>query len=295
MLLLTGATGVIGGELLPMLLERDEDVRVLVRNPRRLGENRVNVRISLGDLADPYSMRHALRGVDTVVHLAASIRDQPRGTIEELNGLATLRLLRSAERVGVKRFVFFTAMNATPFQRTRFFRSKAIAERAVAESPLQTTVFAPSIVYRPGDPWVTLLERFSKLPVVPVSGGGRAAYQPIWARDVAACVAAELDRKPAAKESRRYELAGPEKLTYDGIVEQVMDSNGGRKPLLHVPLPVVRAGLRVAEALGGPSSFATWEEAELMEVPMVTDRGTSDAKELGVEPRRMGSVLAAEG
>ena len=59
-------------------------------------------------------MRHAMRGVDTVIHLAASIRDQPRGTIEELNGLATLRLLRSAERVGVNRFVFFTAMNATP-------------------------------------------------------------------------------------------------------------------------------------------------------------------------------------
>jgi len=294
-LLLTGATGVIGGELLPRLLERDEDVRVLVRNPRRLGDNRVNVQISLGDLADPYSMRHALRGVDTVVHLAATIRDQPQGTIEELNGLATLRLLRSAERGGVKRFVFFTAMNATLFQRTRFFRSKAIAERAVADSPLRTTVFAPSIVYRPGDPWINLLERFSKLPAVPVSGAGRAAYQPIWARDVAACVAAELERKPAAKESRRYELAGPETLTYDGIVERVLDSNGGRKPLLHVPLPVVRAGLRVAEVLGGASAFATWEEAELMEVPMVTDRGTEDAEGLGVEPRPMASVLAAGG
>lgn len=295
MLLLTGATGVIGGELLPLLLERDEDVRVLVRNPRRLGENRVDVQISLGDLADPYSMRHALRGVDTVVHLAASIRDQPRGTIEELNGLATLRLLRSAERVGVKRFVFFTAMNATAFQRTRFFRSKAIAERAVAESPMQTTVFAPSIVYRPGDPWINLLERFSKLPAVPISGAGRAAYQPIWARDVAACVAAELDREPGAKESRRYELAGPETLTYDGIVERVLNSNGGRKPLLHVPLPVVRAGLRLVEAVGGASTLATWEEAELMEVPMVTDRGTGDAEDLGVEPRTMGSVLGASG
>ena len=123
----------------------------------------------------------------------------------------------------------------------------------------------------------------------------RASYQPIWARDVAACVAAELDRKPAAKESRRYELAGPETLTYDGIVERVLDSNGGSKPLLHVPLPVVRAGLRIAEAVGGASAFATWEEAELMEVPMVTDRGTEDAEELGVEPRPMGSVLGASG
>ena len=241
-------------------------------------------------------MRHALRGVDTVVHLAATIRDQPRGTIEELNGLATLRLLRSAERAGAKRFIFFSAMNATPFQRTRFFRSKAIAERAVEDSPLRTTVFAPSIVYRPGDPWISLLERFSKLPAVPVSGGGRAAYQPIWARDVAECVAAELERKaPNKGESRRYELAGPETLTYDGIVERVLESNGGGRPLLHVPLPIVRAGLRVAEAVGGGSAFATWEEAELMEVPMVTDKGTADAEDLGVDPRTMDSVLGTSG
>ncbi|MFL5908005.1 MAG: SDR family oxidoreductase, partial [Solirubrobacterales bacterium] len=151
MILLTGATGVVGGELLPALLGQEEEVRVLVRDPRKLGEHRVDVRIALGDLRDPFSVRHAMRGVDTVIHLAATIRDQPDGgTIEELNGLATARLLRSAERAGVKRFVFFSAMGATPFQRTRFFRSKAIAERAVMESPLETTVFAPSIVYRPG-------------------------------------------------------------------------------------------------------------------------------------------------
>ena len=189
MILLTGATGAIGGELLPLLLSQGHDVRALVREPRRLGPNRVNVQIALGDLADPFSMRHALRGVDTVVHLAATIRDQPGGTIEELNGLATARLLRAAERVGAERFLFFSAIGATEFQRTRFFRAKALAARAVLASPLDSVVFAPSIVYAPGDPWLGLLERLSALPVMPVSGSGRARYQPIWARDVARCTA----------------------------------------------------------------------------------------------------------
>ena len=115
MLLLTGATGSIGSRLLPLLLERGEDVRCLVREPRRLGERRVDVQIALGDLgemSDPYLVRQALRGVDTVVHLAATIRDQPPHRIEELNGLATVRLLRAAERSGVERFVFFSALNA---------------------------------------------------------------------------------------------------------------------------------------------------------------------------------------
>ena len=300
MILLTGATGVIGGELLPILLGQGEEVRVLARDPRKLGGLRVNVQIALGDLADPYPIRNAMRGVETIIHLAATIRDQPRGTIEELNGLATARLLRSAERAGVKRFVFFSAIGATGFQRTRFFRSKAIAEEAVRGSSLDTTVFAPSIVYRPGDPWITLLQRLAILPAVPVSGSGRSRYQPIWARDVARCVAASLDGGSKAKGSgrrsrsdQRYELAGPEVLTYDGIVERVLDASGRNRPLVHVPLPLVRAGLRAAELVAGPSVFATWEEAELMEVPMTTERGTADAESLGVEPRPMSAVLGA--
>jgi uncharacterized protein YbjT (DUF2867 family) len=288
-ILLTGASGVVGGELLPVLLAEGHDVRALVRDPRKLGEHRVDVQITLGDIGDPFSQRHALRGVDTVIHLAAAIRDQPGGTIEEVNGLATERLLRSAERAGVERFVFFSALGATGFQRTRFFRSKALAERAVQESPLDSTVFAPSIIYRPGDPWITLLERFSLLPAVPVSGSGHAIYQPIWARDVARCVVASLD--DGGSNPGRYELVGPELLSYDDIVEVVLEARGRRRPLIHVPLGLVRTGLRALELLAGPAVFATWEEAEMMEVPMTTPRGTADPERLGITPRPMGAVL----
>ncbi|HEX2085967.1 MAG TPA: NAD(P)H-binding protein, partial [Solirubrobacteraceae bacterium] len=105
MILLTGATGVVGTALLRRLTARGEPVRCLVRDPRRLGAERVRVQIALGDLADPPSFRNALRGVRTVVHLAASIRDQPQGSIEELNGIATWRLVQAAERAGVEHFV----------------------------------------------------------------------------------------------------------------------------------------------------------------------------------------------
>jgi uncharacterized protein YbjT (DUF2867 family) len=290
MLLLTGATGSVGSRLLPLLLELGQDVRCLVREPRRLGPRRVDVQIALGDLgemSDPYLVRQALRGVDTVVHLAATIRDQPPHRIEELNGLATVRLLRAAERSGVKRFVFFSALNASEAQRTRFFRAKWLAERAVGSSALETTIFAPSIVYDRSDPWITLLRRFSFLPVLPVSGNGRARFEPIWANDAARCVvnALERDGRP------RYELAGPEALDYDEMSDLVSQIAGRPRPLIHIPLPLVRSGLIAMRSLFGEAVFATWEEAELMEVSMTSERGTADAEELGVEPRRMGDVL----
>ncbi len=290
MLLLTGATGLVGSALLPRLLADGTDVRCLVRDPRRLGAQRVRVQIALGDLTDPPSFRNALRGVQTVVHLAASIRDQPHGSIEELNGIATWRMVEAAERRGVERFVFFSALGAATHHRTRFLRAKALAEQAVREADLCSTVFAPSIVYAPGDQWLTLLERLALLPAMPVSGRGRAAFQPIWAEDVAGCVLAAL-REPSAKPHTRYELAGPETLSHDQIVRTLLQALHRRRPLLHVPTPLVSRALRLLERAQGSSAFATWDEAELMETTMTSARGAADAEALGVRPQRLAAVL----
>jgi uncharacterized protein YbjT (DUF2867 family) len=291
-ILLTGATGTVGKALLPQLIETGEDLRALVRDPRGLGRHRVDVRITLGDLAemgDPKIRRQALRGVHTVIHLAAAIRDQPAAKVEELNGLATARLLRAAEQAGVERFVFFSALGTTEFQRTRFFRAKALAEDAVEASELHSIVFAPSIVYDRDDPWVRLMKRLALLPALPISGSGKAAFQPIWAQDVARCVVAAL-----ASESGpgRHELAGPETLTYEQMGKVIARSIGRNRPAVNVPLNLVRLGLQGVRQVVGDAAFATWEEAELMEVPMVSARGDADVRALGVEPRRMQDVLA---
>jgi uncharacterized protein YbjT (DUF2867 family) len=303
MLLLTGATGLVGSALLPRLLADGEDVRCLVRDPRRLGAQRVRVQIALGDLTDPPSFRNALRGVQTVVHLAASIRDQPRGSIEELNGIATWRMVEAAQRQGVERFVFFSALGASPHHRARLLRAKALAEQAVREADVRSLVFAPSLVYAPGDPWLTLLERLSLLPLMPISGWGRAAFQPIWAEDVSDCVLAALraddaDRSQGANDvaSRaarhvRYELAGPETLTHTDIVRTLLRSLGRGRPLLHVPTPIVSRALRALERVGGSHALATWDEAELMESSMTSARGAADAQALGVTPQRLAAVL----
>ncbi len=290
MILLTGATGLVGSALLPRLTAGGAPVRCLVRDPRRLGAERVRVQIALGDLADPPSFRNAMRGVSTVVHLAAAIRDQPGGSIEELNGIATWRMVEAAERAGVEHFVFFSALGAKAHDRTRFLRAKALAQDAVQSAGLRTTVVAPSIVYAPGDAWMTMLTRLSLLPVMPFSGHGRALFQPIWAQDVADCVVAVLARA-GEQRHERFELAGPETISHEAIVRLALAAGGRRRPLVKVPAPVVRGALKVGEALLGSGAPATWDEAELLEVSLTTPRGTADARALGVEPQRMADVL----
>ena len=73
----------------------------------------------------------------------------------------------------------------------------------------------------------------------------------------------------------------------------VLRSMGRSRPLVKVPTPIVSRTLRLLEAAMGAQAFATWDEAELMEVSMTSARGAADVEELGVQPQRMGEVLGS--
>ncbi len=291
MILLTGATGRVGAGVLRRLVAARLPVRCLVRDPRRLGGQRVRVQIALGDLGDPPSFRNALRGVRTVVHVAGTLRDQDAGSIEELTGIATWRMVEAAERADVEHVVFTSALGASEHSRARFLRAKALAEEAVRGAALRTTVLAPSLTYARDDPWLRVAVRLAVLPVVPRVGGAPARFQPVWSEDVAAAIVAALDAPAAAARSTRHELAGPETLTQREIVETALRAAGRPRPTVALPPAAVRAALRASEALMKSKSPATWDEAELLAVPRLTPRGTADLEALGVRPAALATVL----
>lgn len=272
-ILLTGATGTVGSRVLDRLVARRDPVRCLVRDPRRLGPDRVRVQITLGDLADTAWLRPGLRGVRTVIHLAATARDQPRASIEEIDGLATWRLLRAAEAAGVEHVVFLSALGATPGHEARVMRAKALAEDAVAGAALRTTTLRSSLICAP--------QEARRL------GVGRGESQPIRADDVADCVVAAAV-KGSAGDHAVLELAGPERFASGAFGE---GAPHGRSLLRRVPLSALRAPLRAYETLAGPAAAVTWDEVAFRATAKTTPSGTRDAEALGVVPR---PVVAAD-
>ncbi len=133
------------------------------------------------------------------------------------------------------------------------------------------------------------MERLGLLPAVPLTGRGVARTQPVWAEDAADGVIAALERGPQGHE--RHELAGPEVLTHKQVVELVLRAAGRRRRMLPVPLATLRAALKAGELLAGPTTFATWDEALMLAVPMLSGGGPADLEALGVRPRRMAEVL----
>ena len=253
MLLLTGATGLVGSRLLPRLLARRHAGALPGARPAPARE-RSACACRSRSATSPTRRRSATRcaACDTVVHLAAAIRDQPRGSIEELDGIATWRLVGRRSARASSASSSSRALGASTHHRARLHRAKALAEQAVREADMRSHGVRALDRLRARRPWLTLLERLALLPVMPVSGSGRAAYQPIWAEDVADCVMAALrhsgEPTPAAQ---RYELAGPETLSHTDIVRLALRARDRRRLLVHVPTPVVSRALRAARGHAG--------------------------------------------
>src|SRR5687768_7075469 len=138
MILLTGGTGYVGSHLLGRLRRRNEPIRVLARDPdrhRQLAAEKVEV--VKGDVSDPQRLHAAMKGVDTVIHLVAIIRERPGGaTFERINYDGSVNVVDAAKEAGVARLIHQSALGARPDPKLPYFDTKYRAEQYVQASGL---------------------------------------------------------------------------------------------------------------------------------------------------------------
>jgi NADH dehydrogenase len=136
------------------------------------------------------------------------------------------------------------------------------------------------------------MSELAKLPVMPVIGRGKAAFQPIWAEDAANAITATL-LKGIATPGAPIALAGPDTLSQDQILKIVMRHFGAQKPLVHLPTRFSRTVLDWQEQRLGQAALATWDQVVLLQDSILSPRGIGDLKALGVDPLPMPDVLPA--
>lgn len=239
------------------------------------------------NLRFPGSVRPAVEGADAVVNAVGILAPSGRQTFGAIHAEGARVLAKAAREAGVKRFIHISAIGADLKSKARYAVTKAEGEQAVLEEFPDAVILRPSIVFGPEDEFFNRFAAMARIsPFLPLIGGGRTRFQPVYVGDVASAVLACCEGR--AKPGTIYELGGPEVLTFRELLDRTQAYCGRKR--LYLPLPFWLAKLQALLTWPLPNALrpVTVDQVRLLRTDNVVSASALEEKRtlagLGVEP-----------
>ena len=246
-----GGSGFLGRHAVRALVKRGYRVRVAVRRPDLAGFLQPlgtvgQIQAVQANLRYPDSVAAAIKGADAVINLVGILQEGGRQTFTAVQANGARAVAQACAALGVSRLVQISAIGANAQSKSRYGSSKAEGEAAVQSLVPDAVVLRPSIMFGPED---TFFNRFASLarmlPVLPLIGGGKTKFQPVFVGDVAEAIACAVEGKVAG--GRIYELGGPEVKSFRELIAYICEVTGRKRLLATLPFPLARLQARILE------------------------------------------------
>jgi NADH dehydrogenase len=294
MILVTGASGFVGGHVVRRLAEAGgEPVRGMVRyRSKPLGLAGVDV--IEADLTRPETLDRAVAGVSAIIHAAAitgDIKEPYRGAYDQINRVGTQNLVAAAAPAGVSRLVVMSGLGTRPAREGTYMATRWGSEEAVRKSPIPYVILQPSVLFGDGAQFVAALSRLARVsPVLPLLGDGNHRFQPLWIEDLVTCLVACLTRDQLL--GREVALGGSEYATFKEILRTICQAMSVRRLMVPLPLPIARVQATLMGIL--PKPPLTPGTLELFSFENATDLDAVD-RNFGFHPRGFREHIRAHG
>jgi NADH dehydrogenase len=231
-----------------------------------------------------------LDGANAVVNCVGILAERGRQTFERTHHLGPAGLARLAREAGVERLIHISAIAADSRSRSAYARTKAQGEAAVRDSFPTATILRPSIVFGPEDQFFNRFATMAMIsPALPLIGGGRTRFQPVYVGDVADAVLKCLEEPATA--GRTYELGGPKIYTFRELVELLLGEIRRKRLLIDLPFGVAELQARLMALLPNPP--LTPDQVELLKQDNVVSAGALGLAALDITPTAVETILPA--
>lgn len=299
-----GGSGFIGRNVVRELARRGWRIRVAVRRPhlahflRPMGHVG-QIQLFQANIRHRSSIARALEGADAALNLTGVLTQQGRQTFHAVHAAGPGALAALAAEAGLKTFVHVSAIGADENSDSLYARSKAAGEKAVRAALPSATILRPSIVFGPEDEF---FNRFAEMATttpftpLPLIGGGKTRFQPVYVDDVADAACEALVRPEAA--GRIYELGGPRVYTFRELMELMLEEIGRKRPLVPIPFALAPMVGLAGEAVGLLPFFKapiTRDQIKLLKKDNVIgasgEQGIGVIQDLGIRPDTLEAIL----
>lgn len=288
-----GGSGFLGRYVVRELARAGWRIRVVCRRPNAALQLKTagepgQIALSRGDLAKPESVTRYFKDADAVVNLVGILFESGSQKFNALQTLGAQSVAATVARLGGKSLVHLSALGVNKATTSRYAQNKLAGEQAVKSAFPEAMILRPSVIFGPGDGFLCRFGELARfLPVLPLVGGGRTRFQPVYAADVARTVRVCLET-PAAR-GKIFELGGPDICTLKAVLEMILQETGRSAPLLNIPFPIAAAMAPFLQFAPGPLKL-TPDQVRLLHVDNVVDANMHTLASLGIMPTALDLV-----
>lgn len=299
MITVFGASGFIGRYVVRRLAKAGYRVRAATRRPHLANELRPmgvvgQIQLVQANLKDRASVERAVNGSHGVINLVGILAEAGKQSFDALQHKGAGLVAECAKAAGVEKMVHISAIGADENSSSQYARTKALGEQAVLKAVPGAVILRPSIVFGPEDEFFNKFADMARFaPALPLIGGGKTKFQPVYCDDVAECAVKALET-PEAK-GKIYELGGPGVYTFKQILEFIMATTGRKRVL--VPIPFFAAtGMGVMGEITGKlpfvQPFLTRDQVKLLQRDnVVADSGVGTIEDFQVERESVEAIV----
>ncbi len=294
-----GGSGFIGRHIVASLAKTGARIRVAVRNPNEamflqpaggVGQ----IQLFQANVRDETSVAAAVQGADIVINLTGLLSQAGAQSFRSIQIEGATRVAKAAAEAGASRLIHMSAIGADREASSSYASSKGEGEKLVREAFPLATILRPSLVFGPEDnffnrfAWMASLSPLV-LPALPLIGGGKTKFQPVYVGDVAEAVVRILDN-PHWR-GKVFELGGPEVFTFKQLLELICEHTHRRR--LMVPIPFFMASMQGMFLQMLPKPLLTVDQVRLLHHDNVLSGsdGVCSLEDLGITPTATDVIL----
>jgi len=288
-----GAGGFLGRHLMRELTKLDYRIKVATRNPylkgylRPLG-NPGQIELIKTNIFNEEEVKQVLKNCDYAINLVGILHETRKQKFNQIHSYFPHLLSNLCNELGLKKLIHISALGVKEKHNSQYIQSKFQGEKNIKNIFKQSVILRPSLIFGPEDKFFNTFASYARIsPVIPLIGGGKTKFAPIYCVDVGKAIVKALELNNM--EPKIYELGGPENYSFKELMEVLLKEIKKKRLLINIPFNIAKFQSYFLQML--PNPILTADQVELLKYDNIISGNHPTLKDLGIEGKTIQSIL----